>query len=92
MSLEKKKRKTYKITDKNKKRMGFESAESLSAAHAAQDSATLPDSVFIICLNCFTRWGEIIIHCFDGWCLYALIYRHKAEKTQKCSISIQHKK
>lgn len=32
---------------KNKKRMGFESAESLSAAHAAQDSTTLPDSVYL---------------------------------------------
>lgn len=50
MSLEKKKRKTYKITDLNAKiRKGWvsESAESLSAAHAAQDSTTLPDSVYL---------------------------------------------
>lgn len=37
-----------------------------------------PSSFFIYSI-CFTHRGEII-HCFDGWCLYALIYRHKAEE------------
>lgn len=80
MSLEKK-RKTYKITDLNAKiRKGWVSRVPSHFLQRMLHKIVLRYLTLFICLICFTRWGEIVIHCFDGWCLYALIYRHEAWK------------
>lgn len=81
ISLEKKKRKTYKITDLNAKiRKGWVSRVPSHFLQPMLHKIVLRYLTRFICLIRFTRWGEIVIHCFDGWCLYALIYRHKAGK------------